>query len=116
MKSRLLRSTFLFGMMLFVLTPITVDAETWTDHWAIIDIMEGETRTLYPTDAQISLMTQYDNEEVLSWSWTNYLLACFDEEVNETAITEIARQHPYYFTMCDSRLANDQVADNFEQI
>lgn len=70
MKSRLLRSTFLFGMMLSVLTPISVDAETWTDHWAIIDIMEGETRTLYPTDAQISLMTQYDNEEVLSWSWT----------------------------------------------
>ena len=46
----------------------------------------------------------------------NYLLACFDEEVNETTITEIARQHPYYFVMRDSSLANDQVADNFEQI
>ncbi len=45
-----------------------------------------------------------------------YLMACFDEEVNETTITEIACQHPYYFVMRDSSLANDQVADNFEQI
>ena len=46
----------------------------------------------------------------------NYLFACFDTEVNETAIKEIANQHPYYFVMRDSSLANDQVADNFEQI
>lgn len=45
-----------------------------------------------------------------------YLLACFDEEVNETTITEIAKQQPFYFIMRDSSLANDQVADNFEQI
>lgn len=45
-----------------------------------------------------------------------YLLACFDEGVNETAITEIAKQQPYYFIMRDSSLANDNVADNFEQI
>lgn len=45
-----------------------------------------------------------------------YLLACFDEGVNETTITEIAKQHPYYFIMRDSSLANDNVADNFEQI
>ena len=51
------------------------------------------------------------------WSVSDgYLMACFDEEVNETTITEIARQHPCYFVMRDSSLANDQVADNFEQI
>lgn len=51
------------------------------------------------------------------WSVSyGYLMACFDEEVNETTITEIARQQPYYFVMRDSSLANDQVADNFEQI
>ena len=51
------------------------------------------------------------------WSVSDgYLMACFDEEVNETTITEIARLHPYYFVMRDSSLANDQVADNFEQI
>ena len=32
------------------------------------------------------------------WSVSDgYLMACFDEEVNETTITEIARQQPYYF-------------------
>ena len=45
-----------------------------------------------------------------------YLLACFDENVNETTITEIAKQKPYYFVMRDKSLANDNVADNFEQI
>ena len=45
-----------------------------------------------------------------------YLMACFDENVNETTITEIAKQQPYYFVMRDSSLANDNVADNFEQI
>ena len=51
------------------------------------------------------------------WSVSDgYLMACFDEEVNETTITVIARQQPYYFVMRDSSLANDQVADNFEQI
>ena len=51
------------------------------------------------------------------WSVSDgYLMACFDEDVNETTITEIARQQPYYFVMRDSSLANDQVADNFEQI
>ena len=45
-----------------------------------------------------------------------YLLACFCEDVNETTITEIAKHQPYYFVMRDASLANDQVADNFEQI
>ncbi len=51
------------------------------------------------------------------WSVSDgYLMACFDEEFNETTITEIAKQHPCYFIMRDSSLANDNVADNFEQI
>jgi len=45
-----------------------------------------------------------------------YLMACFDNEVNETAIKAIAKQHPYYFVLRDASLATDQVADNFEQI
>ena len=45
-----------------------------------------------------------------------YLMACFDKEVNETAIKAIAKQHPYYFVLRDASLATDQVADNFEQI
>lgn len=45
-----------------------------------------------------------------------YLIACFDEKVNESTITEIARRKPKYFVMRDSSLATDNVADNFEQI
>lgn len=46
----------------------------------------------------------------------NYLVACFDSNVNETTITEIAKQHPVYFVMRDASAANDNVIDNFEQI
>ena len=46
----------------------------------------------------------------------NYLIACFDEDVNETTITEIAKMKPVYFVMRDASAANDNVIDNFEQI
>jgi adenine-specific DNA-methyltransferase len=46
----------------------------------------------------------------------NYLIACFDENVTEEVITEIAKQKPYYFVMRDRSMANDSVATNFEQI
>lgn len=45
-----------------------------------------------------------------------YLIACFDNNINETVITEIAKMKPYYFVMRDSSLATDNVADNFDQI
>lgn len=46
----------------------------------------------------------------------NYLATCFDCDVNETTISEIAKLHPVYFVMCDASAANDNVIDNFEQI
>jgi hypothetical protein len=46
----------------------------------------------------------------------NYLIACFDDNVTEDVIAEIAKQKPYYFVMRDSSMANDSVATNFEQI
>ena len=45
-----------------------------------------------------------------------FLIACFDENVTEETIKEIAKQKPYYFVMRDSSMANDSVAANFEQI
>lgn len=45
-----------------------------------------------------------------------FLIACFDEDVNEETIKAIAQKEPYYFVMRDSSLANDSVATNFEQI
>ena len=71
-------------------------------------------------DLGIELSAKIERTEIAGktvWNVSDgYLLACFDEEVNESTITEIAKQHPYYFVMRDSSLANDQVADNFEQI
>ena len=46
----------------------------------------------------------------------NYLVACFDRDVNELTITEIAKLQPIYFVMRDASAANDNVIDNFEQI
>ena len=46
----------------------------------------------------------------------NYLIACFDNDVTEDIVTEIAKQKPYYFVMRDSSMSNDSVATNFEQI
>lgn len=45
-----------------------------------------------------------------------YLIACFDIDVNEDLIKEVAKRKPYYFVMRDSSLASDNVSDNFEQI
>ena len=45
-----------------------------------------------------------------------FLYACFDNNVTEDVITEIAKKQPYYFVMRDSSMANDSVATNFDQI
>ena len=45
-----------------------------------------------------------------------YLIACFDEAINEDVIKAVAKLRPYYFVMRDSSLVSDNVADNFEQI
>ena len=45
-----------------------------------------------------------------------YLMACFDNDINESVITAIAKEKPYYFVMCDRSIASDSVADNFDQI
>lgn len=45
-----------------------------------------------------------------------YLLACFDADVNDDTVMEIAKQKPYYAIFRDSSMASDSVAANFEQI
>ena len=68
----------------------------------------------------IELSAKIEKQEIAGktvWNVANgYLMACFDKDVNETAIKAIAKQHPYYFVLRDSSLATDNVADNFEQI
>ena len=45
-----------------------------------------------------------------------YLLACFDRDVTDDVVKEIAKRKPWYFVMRDSSLADDATATNFEQI
>lgn len=45
-----------------------------------------------------------------------YLMACFDVDINEDVIKEVAKMKPYYFILRDSSLSSDNVADNFDQI
>ena len=46
----------------------------------------------------------------------NYLVACFDTDIAEDTIREIAKLKPYYFVIRDSSLASDNVADNIDQL
>lgn len=45
-----------------------------------------------------------------------YLIACFDSDVTEETVTEIAKRKPFYAVFRDSGMANDSVMTNFEQI
>lgn len=45
-----------------------------------------------------------------------YLIACFDEDIKEDIIIEIAQKKPTYFVMRDSSLSSDSVSVNFDQL
>ena len=45
-----------------------------------------------------------------------YLIACFDTDVNETTIEEMAKLLPTHLVIRDASAANDNVLDNFDQI
>ena len=47
---------------------------------------------------------------------SGYLMACFDNDLTDEVIKEVAKLQPYYFVMRDSSMASDSVAANFEQI
>ena len=82
---------------------------------AKIEILELSREILDVHDPSSKFSAQSSKTKVYNVN-NGYLMACFDKDVNETAITEIARKHPYYFVLRDSSLATDNVADNFEQI
>ncbi len=46
----------------------------------------------------------------------DYLLACFDTDVNETTIEKMAKLLPTHLVIRDASAANDNVLDNFDQI
>lgn len=62
------------------------------------------------------IITKQINGKTVYYVNENYLVACFDQDITEETITQIAKEKPYYFVMRDSGFANDSVATNFEQI
>lgn len=71
-------------------------------------------------DLGIELSAKIENKQIagktVHFVDDNYLVACFDRDVNESTITEIAKLQPIYFVIRDASAANDNVIDNFEQI
>lgn len=45
-----------------------------------------------------------------------FLIACFDKDVSEDTVKEIAKKEPYYAVLRDKSMASDSVAANFDQI
>ena len=72
------------------------------------------------TELGISLSARIEKTDIdgkAVWSVDGgYLLACFATALDEGTITAIAKRKPYYFVMRDAGLANDNVADNFDQL
>ena len=46
----------------------------------------------------------------------NYLVACFDMDIDDEVVTAIAMMQPQYAVLRDKSLSNDSTATNFEQI
>ena len=71
-------------------------------------------------DLGIELSAKIEKTEIAGKEVWNvdggYLMVCFDRDVNEATITEIAKQKPVYFVMRDASAANDNVLDNFDQL
>ena len=47
---------------------------------------------------------------------SGYLVACFDDHVNDETVKAIAKMQPQYAVFKDSSMADDSTATNFEQI
>ena len=71
-------------------------------------------------DLGIELSSKIERKEIAGkevFSVDNdYLLACFDREVNETTIEEMAKLYPAHLVIRDASAASDNVLDNFDQI
>lgn len=59
--------------------------------------------------------THIDGKKVFSVA-DGYLIACFDTDITEQTVTEIAKKQPFYAVFRDSGMASDSVMTNFEQI
>ena len=46
----------------------------------------------------------------------NYLVACFERDIDDEVVTAIAKMQPQYAVLRDTSMATDSTATNFEQI
>ena len=99
--------------------------EAFTQHDLFEDNIKGDRSDedlLFQTmiELGIELSAKIEKKSIAGksvWSVSDgYLMACFEKDVNETTIKEIAKMKPFYFVMRDASMATDNVADNFEQI
>ena len=71
-------------------------------------------------DLGVLLSSKIEESEIVGKKVFNvadgFLIACFDNNVNEEVITAVAKQQPIYFVMRDSSLSTDTTATNFDQI
>ena len=71
-------------------------------------------------DLGVFLSSKIEEEQISGKKVFNvangFLIACFDANVTNEVITEIAKRKPYYFVTRDHSIASDSVATNFEQI
>ena len=67
-------------------------------------------------ELSVKIETRQINGKTVHFVDDTYLVVCFDRDVNESTIIEIAKQKPVYFVMRDASASNDNVIDNFEQI
>ena len=70
----------------------------------------------YGIELSAKIEPQQINGKTVHFVDDNFLIACFDKDVNESTITEIAKLKPIYFVMRDASASSDNVIDNFEQI
>ena len=88
------------------------------------NIVEGRTNEdlLFQTmlDLGIKLSSKIEKKSIdgkeVFYVEDNYLIACFDNELDENVITKLAQEKPYYFVIKDSSMINDSIVTNFEQI
>ncbi len=101
-------------------TPVEFDEKSLFDENIKEDRTDEDLLFQTMLELGIELSAQIDKKQIAGKDVyvvsDGYLIACFDEKVNEEVIKEIAQQKPYYFVMRDSSLAQDNVADNFDQI
>lgn len=71
-------------------------------------------------DLGISLSSKISREDIsgkeIYTVEDNFLIACFDKDIDEDVVKEIAKRKPYYVIFRDSSMEDDSIATNFEQI